>query len=275
MEAIELWSGRDDDAVERCRRALDDAKLAHALLCLEQIPEHRRRVVQAKLDAWSGAVQRLKRLGGLSHHEALRRVLVDAASFIGECEDYYRPGNCLLSQVVQTRTGMPIMLSSIWMVVAHRAAIRTEGIGLPGHFIIRIAGPPPLYVDPFGSGRTMTKERCMRMVRQLRNLDWDDRYLAAVDHRDILARVLTNLLMCYQRRGHGRAMYRMARFSAMLFPACVEHQWTHARVTEVLELDTLAVNLYENIVTHFPSSTYAKAAAAKLADLTVDRRPLH
>src|SRR5262245_44832287 len=80
----------------------------------------------------------------------LCRFLVDEAGFRGNSEDYYDPRNSFLNDVLDRRTGIPITLSTVFMEVGRRAGLTVEGVGLPGHFLVRVAGPAGGHlVDPF------------------------------------------------------------------------------------------------------------------------------
>ena len=43
-----------------------------------------------------------------------------------------------LAPVVARGRGMPILVSSVWIIVGTGAGIPVRGVGLPGHFIARV-----------------------------------------------------------------------------------------------------------------------------------------
>ena len=63
------------------------------------------------------------------------------------------------------RRGSAIALSLIYLVVGRGAGLSMSGIELPDHFLVRIHGARPAIVDPFHSGRTITKADCYRYLR--------------------------------------------------------------------------------------------------------------
>jgi regulator of sirC expression with transglutaminase-like and TPR domain len=96
--------------------------------------------------------------------EALNEFLFTHEGFAGNAENYYDPRNSLLTHVIERRTGIPITLSVVYMEVARRVGIAVEGVGLPGHFIVRVkfyddASPRGMLVDPFG-GRSIDEDEC-------------------------------------------------------------------------------------------------------------------
>ncbi len=90
------------------------------------------------------------------------------------------------------------------MMVAARAGMCIEGINLPGHFIARHG---ELYFDPFHRGRILTKTDCMAIMAK-QNLSLQKSHLADATARQILVRVLANLLYVYDlkhdRESHAR-----------------------------------------------------------------------
>ena len=130
------------------------------------------------------------RVNHLSEHLFLRQ------GFRGNEEDYYDPRNSYLNEVLDRRKGIPITLSLVYIEVARRLGMVFEGIGLPGHFVIR-TGPPEqeLYVDVFSKGEIMSRSDCEGIVRNLFHgrVPFQDEYLRPYTKREYLTRILTNL----------------------------------------------------------------------------------
>ena len=92
--------------------------------------------------------------------------LFQRRGFTGNQDDYYDPRNSYLSQVDGPPTWYPITLSVVYMEVGRRLGLPAEGVGLPGHFIVRIDGEGEgLYVDAFHHGRLMTGRECLQAVK--------------------------------------------------------------------------------------------------------------
>lgn len=72
----------------------------------------------------------------------------------------------LLDRVLQLKEGAPISLSLLYLLVARWAGMSASGVAMPNHFLVRVHGPRPLLLDPFHSGRVVTKSDCMRHLRQ-------------------------------------------------------------------------------------------------------------
>lgn len=132
--------------------------------------------------------------------EAINRHLFEDLGFAGNRENYYDPNNSFLNQVIDRRTGIPITLSLVYLEVAKRIDFPMVGIGMPGHFIIRPdfeeAG---IYVDAFNRGEILFPADCEARLTQIYGQPTQLRpeFLAPVNSRHFLARMLTNLKVIY------------------------------------------------------------------------------
>jgi regulator of sirC expression with transglutaminase-like and TPR domain len=135
--------------------------------------------------------------------EAFNRFMFDEAGFAGNQINYDEPANSFLNRVLERRTGIPITLSIIYMEVGRKAGLEVDGIGLPGHFIVRARESDALestFVDPF-HGKTLEREDCQDRLDQVYNgqVALTDEHLRAATTRQILVRLLTNLKAIYAR----------------------------------------------------------------------------
>ncbi len=90
--------------------------------------------------------------------EALLTVLYEQMGFVGNELNYYEPDNSFLHRVLARRLGLPISLSLLYMAVGRRLAIPLQGMGFPGHFMLRHQGPSEsLLIDPF-YGRSIAED---------------------------------------------------------------------------------------------------------------------
>src|ERR1041384_6799719 len=104
--------------------------------------------------------------GGATPVEALNRYLFDEQGFEGNASDYYDPRNSMLHRVLERRTGIPITLSVVYMEVGRHAGLRVEGVGLPGHFVVRAYESDDTegtLVDPFNR-KVTDAEECQERV---------------------------------------------------------------------------------------------------------------
>jgi regulator of sirC expression with transglutaminase-like and TPR domain len=134
---------------------------------------------------------------------ALNALLFREQGFRGNRDDYYDPRNSFLNEVLDRRLGIPITLAVVYLEVAAAAGVTACGIGLPGHFVVRVtrAGAARL-LDPFDGGTALSEAGCHALVRRVYGAEapFDPAYLAPVSTRQILARMLANLKGIYLAR---------------------------------------------------------------------------
>ena len=158
----------------------------------------------------SGYLDKLDRLAesaGRAVHSAelpalmLAQFLFDTLGFTGNARNYSDPRNSFLNEVIERRLGIPISLSVLFLEVAHRAGIHADGVGLPGHFIVRVVLDTGrvIYLDPFHGGAVLSEEDCRERVRTITDgkLPFNEAFLKPVSARYILVRMLNNLKNFY------------------------------------------------------------------------------
>jgi regulator of sirC expression with transglutaminase-like and TPR domain len=125
--------------------------------------------------------------------DGLARHLFADLGFRGNAEHYQDPDNSYLDQVMHRRVGIPITLSVLTMEVGRRLGVDLDGVGMPGHFLVRHRADPAAFLDPFGGGRRLDAAGCRAIFTGLGGTGWADAYLAPVGPRAILTRMLLNL----------------------------------------------------------------------------------
>lgn len=122
--------------------------------------------------------------------------------FKGDTEDYRHPRNSLLDVVLDRRRGIPITLSVIVIEVGRRLGLQLDGVGMPGHFLVRDHADENTFIDPFHCS-VLDRSDCEKLFASLHGPDarFDQSFLDPVGPRAILARMLTNLQRCFAGRG--------------------------------------------------------------------------
>jgi regulator of sirC expression with transglutaminase-like and TPR domain len=160
--------------------------LATVLLPGEDFTEARR-----EIDNWGKEVQRRlkKATTPVDRVETLAEFLNLEQRLRGNDDDYYNLRNSVLPAVINSRLGIPISLSLVYMLVAKRAGLAVGGIGLPGHFILR---HEDVFFDPFHGGRRVGLDECRSLLEQ-QNLTLLPQHLTPTSARQMLIRMLTNI----------------------------------------------------------------------------------
>lgn len=190
---------------------ITNANLARGalLVALEESPRLDVQSYLDELDALAARVERrcvpgeppVFRLGHLCAE------MFDADGYCGDDRDYYHPRNALLSEVIDRRSGLPILLSIVFLHVASRLDLPAAGVGLPGHFIVKVQFElNEAWIDPFRGGATLTMGEISELLRQAGGgaVKLTPAHLRAWSGREILSRVLANLEGMWTRAGDPR-----------------------------------------------------------------------
>ena len=126
----------------------------------------------------------------------LHAEMFDVDGYRGDTASYYDPRNGCLNEVIDRKQGIPITLSIIFLHIAHGIGLAATGVGLPGHYIVKIGFElSEVYVDPFHQGQTLTIPEIGELVRQTTGGTGrlTGEHLRAWSGRETLIRLLANL----------------------------------------------------------------------------------
>src|SRR5205085_996177 len=123
-----------------------------------------------------------------------------------------------------------------------RAGALVAGLGLPGHFVVRVGARDGVLADPFAGGRILTVEDCRRRVEELSggSMPWRAEYLREMTVPQILERALSNLASAYKRADDEAGRYRVAAFLAALRPDSAQRLLERAELAEELGVREVA-----------------------------------
>jgi regulator of sirC expression with transglutaminase-like and TPR domain len=192
----------------------EEIDLAEATLCIAA-EEYPRVDVSLYLERLNDFAERAgERIGGNPSGpgqiiQALNETIFDELGFHGNREHYYDPRNSYLNEVIDRRIGIPITLCVVYIDVARRVGFAVEGVNLPGHFIAKHAAESgDIYIDAFNNGRLLGVAGCDELLRTVTGgrAELSAEHLAPATTRQILARMLSNLLSIYSKGDHRRAL---------------------------------------------------------------------
>ena len=122
-------------------------------------------------------------------------------SFGSNVNNYYDPENSYVNVILRTRRAIPISLAVLWIELAQGLGLAAQGVGFPGHFMVKVNLPKgQVVIDPF-DGKSLSREQLSERLEpyQRRSGLVDDYevplglYLQSSPPRDIIARMLRNL----------------------------------------------------------------------------------
>jgi len=144
--------------------------------------------------------------------KVLNHIFFDVHGFKGNKSDIHAPENSYINDIFETKTGNPISLSIIYMVVAQSLKIPVYGINLPQNFILSYTTGMiedygkvtseniQFYLNVFNNGAVFTRREIELFLRQI-NLEDAPQYFLPCTNSTIIRRVLNNLIFSFENSG--------------------------------------------------------------------------
>ena len=198
-------------------------RLDHAALAIAKI-EHPNLVPFRYCQILDRYAARIKVRGLRKDHatrlQRLRRGPADEEGFRGNTQEYDAPQNSFINVVMDSRRGLPITLSIIYMEVARRAGIPLYGVAFPGHFLVACDLPGrKLVMDPFNAGSILDNAGCAELLRRTDpKAQFSPSMIAPATPLSIVQRLLTNLKGSYLKRGDGGGILKVVDILLALSP---------------------------------------------------------
>lgn len=128
---------------------------------------------------------------------SLNNVLFEQEDFKGATKNYYAPENSYICRLLETKRGIPISISIVYMLVAERVGIELHGIGMPLHFLVY---HPALnvFIDTFNYGAFISREDCEQFIRQS-GFAYSEKMLQRSNSINIVARMMRNLIYAHSK----------------------------------------------------------------------------
>ncbi|MEO5571662.1 MAG: transglutaminase-like domain-containing protein [Bacteroidia bacterium] len=144
--------------------------------------------------------------------QVMNRVLFDSYGFNGNTANFHAPQNSFINSVLETRKGNPLMLCSVYSIVAQQLDIPLFGVNLPEHFILAYKEKSSsdfyeytypeahvlFYVNAFSRGTIFYKKDVDQFLKKL-DLKQNKIFYEPCSNIDIIKRSLRNLAFSYQK----------------------------------------------------------------------------
>jgi regulator of sirC expression with transglutaminase-like and TPR domain len=166
------------------------------------------------LDQWAEEAGKLIRPGATAREKVncLAHYLSRVQGLTGNSSDYYHPRNGYLPWVIEFRSGLPITVALIYMLVGMRLGIQVEGIGAPGHFLARL---DDVIFDPYYKGRILTEGEWEMIASEIPERQRP--FLSkACTPLETMHRLLINVRNCYVKRNDVERRRRVDSYLAVL-----------------------------------------------------------
>lgn len=143
----------------------------------------------------------------------INQYLFLAEGFKGNRSDYFSLDNSYINTVIETKHGIPITLSTVYLLVTKRLELPFYGVGMPGHFIIKYLDKDlEIFIDPFHGGKILSKTDCINFL-VFSGYGFSERFLEISSNKEILKRMIRNLLLVYQEHNDN---YRYEKLTDIL-----------------------------------------------------------
>jgi regulator of sirC expression with transglutaminase-like and TPR domain len=258
-------------AVDRPEEKIDLGRAA-LTIALSDYPRLDIAAYLARIDQIAVDVVHRCEAGGdvLQSVAALNYVLFSQHGFHGNRDDYYDPKNSFLNEVIERKTGIPITLSILYMEVAQRIGLALDGVGFPGHFLVKCAKEGgEIVIDPFDRGEIKSREELRLMLERLygRAIALRPEFFKPASKRDILKRMLGNLKAIYLKSNDLVKLLAVLDRAIILEPAGAEEIRDRGTVYLRLECYPQARADFETYLCLAPQADDAAAVREQLVSL--------
>jgi regulator of sirC expression with transglutaminase-like and TPR domain len=265
----------------------DDASLAlleaAVAIAQDEYPQLDTQAVLAEIDALAARLKRRIPADAVPVQKLrwLNRYFFQELGFAGNVNDYYDPRNSYLNAVLETRRGIPITLSMLYIELASQIGLTARGVSFPGHFLVKLKMPQgEVVIDPF-TGQSLSREELDELLvpyRKRQGLEGEFEvplglFLQAAPARDVLARMLRNLKEIHRSAEDWPRLLCVVQRLVVLLP--LEWQERRDRGLAFAELGFVepAIDDLAAYLQHAPQADDRAAIVERLDALRGTRRP--
>ncbi len=162
--------------------------------------------------------------------KALNQYLFHETGFHGSRTNYYSRSNSYINETIEDREGLPITLSVLYMELGRRLGLDIDGVGLPGHFVVRVnsISEKGELVDVFEGGEPLSDEAVKVMILTANGGRFDAEFLKSQPKREIIQRMLRNLLNLARDDEDVQAMLRYVETMIAIDEELLQERWLRA-----------------------------------------------
>ena len=205
-----IW--KDTESEDLLKGLLLVARYQYPDLDEEKIRKQLKQITQ---DVW---LELNEDLTAVEKINALNHILFEVHNFGGSSiTTYYSPQNSFFNCLLETKKGNPVMLSCLYLLIAHELKIPVYGVNLPEHFICAYLDEEKnlvnlsdenatrehilFYINPFRKGVIFHHNDIDDFIKQLK-IESNPAFYAPCNNIDIVVRVIRNLIFSYEKLGH-------------------------------------------------------------------------
>ena len=205
----------------------------------------------------------------------LSRCLAEEHGLCGDSSAYLTAESSFLHRVIETRCGLPISLSVLYIAVGQAVGLDLRGVAAPVHFLVRYESVEgPLFVDPFHCGRILAPLECKAWLSSISAIPQGhmDAMLEPVEPRKIIIRMLNNLKALYASQENWTAAWNVQSRLTALLPSAYEERRDLALFSIKAQRPGYAIDLLKSCIRTAPcDERSALQENLKLATRAVSR----
>lgn len=171
-------------------------------------------IEQIYYEAW---LEMRAELHPMDQVRTLNHVLFDKLRFSPNTKNFHSPANSMIHLVLESRKGNPIALCVVYMLVAQKLKMPVFGVNLPNLFILtyKEENGMQFYINAFNKGIVFSRGDIDSYLSSL-NLQPRDIFYQPCSHRDIIRRVLRNLMVSFEKNAEPDKLAEVQELLAVL-----------------------------------------------------------
>lgn len=197
--------------------------LLHACLIVARIgnpglkeEEVHQQIARIRKDVW---LEINENLTALEQVRVFNHVFYDMHGFTGNPGDIHAPSNSMIDMVLADRKGNPLSIGMVYLLVAQSLDLPVFGVNLPEHFVLAYVGDPAsevlFYINAFSRGTVFSRREVSEFITRLGH-EPQSRFLEPCSNRDMVQRLLNNLLNAYFKAGDTERVEQIEELRKML-----------------------------------------------------------
>lgn len=148
----------------------------------------------------------------------LNTIIFSRYRFRGNVKNFNSPENSFINDVIDNRKGNPLSLSIIYMHISRKIGLPVCGINMPKHFIVGFESEHhfdidsiKFYINPFSKGTILNRQDLETFLKR-EKIKESSKYFSPCGNKEILKRLINNLLHSYTYRSKKEKAEEMVKF---------------------------------------------------------------
>lgn len=220
--------------------------------------------IRATLDVRSSTIQVIK---------AINYYLFYEQGFSSSDDNYYDPRNSFMNEVLDRKTGVPLLIGVLYLELGRGLGLNMEGINFPGQFLVRVReGSCELIINPYQGGALLNHDDLNEQLRDMYGdnaptVESSPQLVEAATDKEVIIRILTNLKNIYSSNGNIYKLLLIMDRIIAIDPESPHELLDRAMIYEELDYARQAVQDYQRYLELSPDSDDVEEIQSVIRDL--------